>query len=111
LTVATTARSSTLLLPHTPQRIPLFAFFTLALAASVSLALSPQKRRKQFAALIFLLMAIQFAAVLEGCNGGSAGPPPPPPPQGRTPSGTYTITVTGMSGVAQRTVQFTLVVQ
>jgi photosystem II stability/assembly factor-like uncharacterized protein len=111
LTVATTARSSTLLLPHTPQRIPLFAFFTLALAASVSLALSPQKRRKQFAALIFLLIAIQFAAVLEGCNGGSAGPPPPPPPQGRTPSGTYTITVTGMSGVAQRTVQFTLVVQ
>jgi uncharacterized protein DUF11 len=106
LTIATTARSSAMLLPHTPQNIPLVAFFAIALAAGFSLTLSPQKCRKQFAALFFLLIALQFAAMLEACNGGSAGPPPPPP-QG----GTYTITVTGTSGTAQRTVQFTLVVQ
>jgi photosystem II stability/assembly factor-like uncharacterized protein len=110
LTIATTARSSAMLLPYTPQSIPHFAFFAIALAAGLSLALSPQERRKQFAALFFLLIALQFAAMLVACNGGSAGPPPPPP-QGGTPSGTYTITVTGTSGTAQRTVQLTLVVQ
>jgi len=99
-----------MLLPHTPQNIPLVAFFAIALAAGFSLTLSPQKCRKQVAALFFLLIALQFAAMLEACNGGSAGPPPPPP-QGGTPSGTYTITVSGTSGTAQRTVQFTLVVQ
>lgn len=111
LTVATTARSAAMLQSQPPRDIPVFAFFAIPLAVGLSLVLSPQKRQRQFAALFLLLIALQFAVVLVACSGGSAGPPPPPPPPTGTPAGTYTITVTGMSGVAQSPAQFQLIVQ
>jgi VCBS repeat protein/uncharacterized protein DUF11 len=110
LSIATTARSSAMLIPHSRQGIPLFAFFAVALAAFLYPALLPQKRRKQFAVLFPLLVALQLAAMLGACGGGNNSPPPPPPPSG-TPSGTYVITVTGKSDDAQRSTQVTLVVQ
>jgi hypothetical protein len=53
---------------------------------------------------------VELAVTLGSCNGGSA-PPPPPPPSGGTPPGSYTITITGTSGIAQRSTQITIVVQ
>jgi hypothetical protein len=110
LTITTTARPSAALSPLLPQNVPSFAFAVFTFAAALLLAFSPGKRRRQFAALLLLLMVLQIVAMMGACSsGGSSGPPPPP--QGGTPAGTYPITVTGTSGIAQRNAQFILVVQ
>jgi hypothetical protein len=61
---------------------------------------------------VMLLLAAGVVALLTfqlGCGGG--GSSSPPPPTGGTPVGTYSITVTGISGSMQATVPVTLVVQ
>ncbi|MGH9568288.1 MAG: hypothetical protein ACRD4F_01525 [Candidatus Angelobacter sp.] len=53
-------------------------------------------------------------AVLSGCGGGGGSTPPPPPPppvNNGTPTGTYTLNVTAVSGNVTHTQQVTLTVQ
>lgn len=113
LTITTTSRPLAGLSPPFPQNIPSFAFAVFTFTAALLLVFSTGKRRKQFAALFFLLIVLQIVSMMGACSSGSSSPPPPPPPppQGGTPAGTYTITLTGTSGTAQRATQFTLVVQ
>src|SRR3974390_1628914 len=87
--------------------LPLHLWYSLSQLSSWP---SRRERRKRFAAVFFLLILLQLVAMLGACNGGSSSGPPPPPVVG-TPAGTYTLTLTGTSGIAQRTMQFTLVVQ
>ena len=54
------------------------------------------------------VLALIALALLSGCGGGS--PNPAPTPMGGTPKGTYTLTVTGSSGGANRTISLTLTV-
>jgi hypothetical protein len=109
LNVATT-RASAALIPSTSPGFRVFASVTLPLAVACFAVLSSRKRRKQFARVFFFLVLVELAVTLGSCNGGSA-PPPPPPPSGGTPPGSYTITITGTSGIAQRSTQITIVVQ
>jgi hypothetical protein len=110
LNIATTARSSAVLIPSLRHKIPSFAFAAFTLAVAFLLAFSPKQLRRQFATIFFLFLMLDLAALLAACNGGSSSPPPPPIQEG-TPAGTYTITVTGTSGIANRPAQITLVVR
>jgi hypothetical protein len=109
LSVATT-RASAALIPSTTPGVRVLASVTLPFVVACLAVLSSRKRRKQFATIFFMLVLVELAVTLGSCNGGSA-PPPPPPPPGGTPPGTYTITITGTSGIAQRSTQITIVVQ
>ena len=60
------------------------------------------------------ISVLGFVLLLIGCGGGGGTPPPPPPPPPVTPSGTYTITITGASsttGVPSVNVPVTLIVR
>jgi len=105
LTVNTTAPSAAFR-PVNPPRwlIPSAG----ALLASLLLLLFPaRKRRAQlaFGLLVFALLAAAFVA----CGGGSSSTGPPP--NSGTPTGTYSITVTGTSGNLSHSVNVAVTVQ
>lgn len=118
VSVATTARST--LLPRSWPKLlpPVFVpMLQLLGVLSILLALAMMRLKPRFpvprlaACLVVSLLLVSLAA----CGGGgSSGPPPPPPRQG-TPSGSYTLVVTGSSQqgsqVVSRTINLTFVVQ
>jgi len=111
VTVTTTSRAFLpyLRLPRIPRFWPLAAPIILLAFLVVAILLSANRTRRQraFAGATFALVLLFVVFEAVGCGGG--GPPPPPPPHG-TPAGTYTVTVTGMSGSTTHTATVTLVV-
>jgi hypothetical protein len=59
---------------------------------------------------LVLLFVVTIAAI-SGCNGGGSSSSPPPPGNNGTPVGTYTLTVTAISGNLSHTQPLTLTVQ
>jgi subtilisin family serine protease len=83
-----------------PSRyLPLLGLLLTMLLAMVL----PARRRAQGALALGMLWVLVWAA----CGGGG-GAPPPPPPCFPTPSGTYTLTVSGTSGGLSKTTTLTL---
>jgi len=112
VTVTTTARG---LMPPSfpfgrfrlrPRWIPLFLVSMLLALVLLRFARARRQRLVGVLPLATLILFILFQAV--GCGGGG-GYTPPPPPTG-TPAGTYTVTVTGASGITTHTTALTLVV-
>jgi hypothetical protein len=103
LTVATTAPSAAFRLPDRPRWfLPgagalLIAWLLLLLAAG-----KHRRVKLAFGLLVFAMLAAAFVA----CGGGSSSTPPPSSPG--TPTGSYTITVTGTSTVSGASVSHTL---
>lgn len=75
--------------------------------------LFPSRVRRSPTRLAFALGLLLCALLLWGCGGGGASSSPPvvPPPNTATPTGTYTLTVTGASGPLAHQVDLTLIVQ
>lgn len=102
LTVATTAPSAALRLPNRPRwflpgtGVLLFAWILLLIAAG-----KHRRVKLAFGLLVFAMLAAGFVA----CGGGSSTPPPSNP---GTPTGSYTVTVTGTSSINGATVTQTL---
>ncbi|MGA2074447.1 MAG: protease pro-enzyme activation domain-containing protein [Terriglobia bacterium] len=103
LTVATTAPSAALRLPNRPRwflpgtGVLLIAWILLLLAAG-----KHRRMRLAFGLCVFAMLAAAFVA----CGGGSSSTPPPSSPG--TPTGSYTVTVTGTSTVSGASVSHTL---
>jgi sugar lactone lactonase YvrE len=104
LTITTTAASAM------NQPVPLWRVAGGAALACLALLISPARRRRWLAMLCVLLFVIVVAG--GACGGGSStgGGGGPPPNQGTTP-GTYTVTVTGVSGSMTATGTVALTVQ
>ena len=116
LAVTTTARSSAAQrspADRFPLRRPIWSNSVMALLLCVTLVPWSQSRQRSFwrrLAFLLLLLAM-LAAGLVACGGGStSGGGGPPPPTG-TPAGTYTITVTAISGTLTHTTTLTMIVQ
>jgi hypothetical protein len=102
LTVTTTAPSTALPLFNRPHW---FIPSAGALFACIFLLLIPGKKRRvklAFGLLVFALLAAAFVA----CGGGGHGPSSP-----GTPTGTYTVVVTGTSGTLSHTLNVVVIVQ
>jgi len=112
VTVTTTSRAFLpyLRLPRIQRLWPLAAPIVLLALLVLAILLSAKrtKRQRVFAGATFALVLLFMVFEAVGCGGGSS-PPPPPPPHG-TPAGTYTVTVTGMSGSTTHTATLTLIV-
>jgi hypothetical protein len=104
LTVSTTAPSAALRpFNHPGWFIPGAG----ALFACILLLLTSRKKRR--VKLAFgLLMFVLLAAALVDCGGGSSTPPPSSP---GTPTGTYTATVTAISGKLTHTLNISVTVE
>jgi len=107
LTITTTAQTASLASPF-GRRSPLYAMWLVLpamLLGMVGMA-APNRRKLLSFCVAFLLVGgcLLQAACGGGSNGGSGG-------GGGTPSGTYTITVTGAAGSTQHTTALTLTVQ
>jgi hypothetical protein len=102
LTVATTAPSAALRLPNRPRwflpgtGVLLFAWILLLIAAG-----KHRRVKLAFGLLVFAMLAAGFVA----CGGGSTSTGPSNP---GTPTGSYTVTVTGTSTINGATVTNTL---
>jgi hypothetical protein len=103
LTLATTAPSAALRLPNRPRwflpgaAVLLLAWILLLLAAG-----KHRRVRLAFGLCVFAMLAAAFVA----CGGGSSSTPPPSSPG--TPTGSYTITLTGASTISGATKSHTL---
>ena len=102
LTVATTAASAALRLPNRPRwflpgaGVLLFAWILLLVAAG-----KHRRVKLAFGLLVFAMLAAGFVA----CGGGSSTTGPSNP---GTPTGSYTVTLTGTSTINSATVTHTL---
>jgi hypothetical protein len=109
LTVSTTAASAGLL--HPGRTLPLYAMWiVLPGMALVAAGRAAGSRKRRMLLLLFLTGLMGFIALQVSCGGGGSSSPPPPS-AGGTPAGTYTITVTAISGTTQSSVPVTLTVQ
>jgi hypothetical protein len=105
LTVNTAAPSTVIGLFNGPRWLaPLGG----AILAAFFLLLIPTKRRRLKLAFGSLFLVL-LAAALVACGGGSSSTGPPP--NNGTPVGTYTVTVTGVSGSLSRSTNITVTVE
>jgi subtilase family serine protease len=105
LTVNTTAPSTVIGLFNSPRwLLPIGG----AIFAAFFLLVIPTKRRRLKLAFGSLFLVL-LAAALVACGGSSSSSPPPP--SGGTPTGSYTVVVTGTSGSLSRFVNVTVSVQ
>jgi hypothetical protein len=104
LTVNTTAPSTVVRLFDRPRW---FIPSAGALFACLLLLLMPTKKRRAKLAFGLLVFAL-LSAALVACGGGTSTPPPP---SGGTPTGTYTVTVTGTNGNLTSSVLIPVTVQ
>lgn len=105
VTVTTTARSAVAPLLHPPaDKIPrLFLVWLFALLLlPLGLLTVPGRRRLIWGLTTAMLLTLLWTS----CGGG--GSTPPPPPQGGTQAGTYTLTVTALSGGVSQSMDLTL---
>ena len=109
LTITTTAQTASLASPFGRQSSPLYAIWLVLPAMLLGTAgMAAPKRRKLLSyCLVFLLVSgcLLQVACSGASNGGSGGG------GGGTPSGSYTITVTGAAGSTQHAAPVTLIVQ
>lgn len=112
-TITVTTMAHQLLIPSRPFRrfgpwqrvVPILVLATLA---ALLLAFAARTRRQWIVATIPLACLFLFLVFeASGCNGSNNAPPPP---HGTQP-GTYTVTITGNSGVTTHTTTVTLIVQ
>jgi len=89
-----------------PQWVPVF-LLTLLLALLL-FRYTKTRRQRLVGALPLAALVLFILLQAIGCGGGGYSSPPPPPPG--TPPGTYTITVTGSSGILTHTTTLTLTV-
>jgi VCBS repeat-containing protein len=111
LTVGTTAASAASLL-HIAGKQTSFPLYGLWLPVSglalLGSAFGPRSRRRKLTGLILAMIVFAGLVYLIGCGGSSSSSGGNP----GTPSGTYTVTVTGTSGtLAPQSTSFTLTVQ
>jgi uncharacterized protein len=114
MTVTTTARGSAQLLapplgPTTPTR-PLWLIavtLTLMIATASAAKFGRRTARRLIPISVFAILLVSVGYI-SGCSGGGF---PNVGSNTGTPAGTYTITVTGTSGVVQHSTTVTLVVQ
>ena len=110
LTITTTAQTASLASPFGRRSSPLYAMLLVLpamLLGMVAIA-TPKRRNLQGYCLAFLLAS--GCLLQAACGGGSTGSGGGGG-TGGTPSGTYTITVTGAAGSTQQTTTVTLTVQ
>ena len=111
LTIGTKGRTGGTWLFNLPLNVKRLLFMALALLTSLTLFLARRRKeqsrreRRRFAWGATLAMALGF--VLAGCGGSSTATPT----DLGTPTGTYTVLVTGTSGTQTITSQVTLTVQ
>lgn len=79
------------------------------LAAVLLFGIGRKKRLLRGLALVGL--AVAAIAASGGCGGGGSPPPPPPPPANGTPTGNYSVVVTGTANQIVHNVKLTVVVQ
>lgn len=108
LTISTTAATSAALVHAKPFGVPWFAAGGAAFACVLLLGVPAQRRRwRSMLAMVALLATLASGAL--ACGGGGSGTIGTGNPG--TTAGTYTVTVTGISGTNSETGKFTLTVQ
>jgi hypothetical protein len=115
VSITTTAPKASVLLRQNRSRFSLtgsvssLLFLFSLIYSAILIQVFQNKQPRLTAAMVFLLfISMSFA----GCGGGGTSANPPPPPlTGGTPSGTYTVTVSAVSGTISHTTTLTLVVQ
>jgi len=115
LTVSTTAQSLAPVAHRgpgpTPMPLPLPVLGSLAMLFLASMGYLAAKRRRALVGMVLAGMLLMMALGLASCGGGGGGGGGGTPPPTGTPSGTYSITVTGTSGSLSHQVSVSLVVQ
>jgi hypothetical protein len=116
LTIQTTAPSVAQMRPLNRDGAPLWAFWLTMPGAAGVFLLNRGTRRRKLMTWFGLLLVVTALVALMACGGGGGGSTTSPPvPKPGTPAGTYTITVTGISGSGSAAVthltQITLTVQ
>ena len=108
VTVGTTAATTAgAILPMDFPRGPRTVIWILLLSSGLIWLLS-QKRRS---AVVALIVVVLLAWIACGESGSPSSPPIRKAPTPGTPSGTYTVTVTGSSGAQSHSMKLTVVVQ
>ncbi|MGB2628016.1 MAG: Ig-like domain repeat protein [Candidatus Acidiferrum sp.] len=115
ISITTTApKASVLMRENRPRFAPMssvsWQLFFLSLVSFAFLIQVGQNKRSRLTAIAGLLLLIGMSIVGCGGSGGSANTTPPPI-TGGTPAGTYTVTVSAVSGTTTHSTTLTLVVE